>query len=569
MVKLEKEGLVAVIVGIDGYKDKKFRPLQCAVNDAVSLTGTLKKVWEKPEIRTLVWPQMERARKQEQGWGIRLPDDANNVTRENILENVRNCAASCRESDTFIFYFSGHGVLFEDEPTLITVRNGKTAEGTEYIKIREIQQAAASGRCKKKVMILDCCQDFADNAAETKGYKNLKNLTDDWWIFLSCSPGESSLEDQYSGEISDDYLQQGIFTARLVEGLRGEAGWSDKGVTLTQLASYVGKRVPVEYQEKMMARILGNGEKSNVQRSEQTSQNPVLIGEGFAVGGPYQVIMAPRWVPLSHRSRKTRPGKFFIKYWFQYLFGKWPLLFPLKLGFQLGGALLYGMVMLLTVIWHSAQASPPFSSFLFWAVIGLGSAFTWCLSISFAAAVNEDRWFAGGYGTILLYLFWHGVVVLSFWALFGTEPHPSSGITKIYYLVSDLFLIFIAVVICGCNTSQTIIAIAETLRPENERGDIRQAIRVFQEFKTKTFGVSLYNYIPMVSAKPFFYYWIFGGVLLIVGFNIYEVMAALGAGAIYWWVFLLRNILALVLVAWLIIWYASAFSYLQKEVYKR
>lgn len=418
-------------------------------------------------------------------------------------------------------------------------------------------------------MILDCCQIYIGDDASIKGYKNLKELSENWWIFLSCSPGEASLEDQYSGELSDDYLQQGIFTASLVEGLRGEAPSGDSGITLAQLASYVGQRVAVEYQVRLKEMQRDKGEKLKGRHSVKFSQNPMLIGDAFAVGGEYQVIMAPRHVPTAHKSRKKWPSKSFIKYWFRYLFGQWPILFPLKQAFRIGGALLYAAVMLSTVIWHSAQASPPFPSFLFWAVIGLGSAFTWCLSISFAAAVNEERWFAGGYGTILLYLFWHGVVVLSFWALFGTEPHPLSGITKIYYLVSDLFLIFIAVVICGCNTSQTIIAIAETLRPENERGDIRQAIRVFQEFKTKTFGVSLYNYIPMVSAKPFFYYWIFGGVLLIVGFNIYEVMAALGAGAIYWWVFLLRNILALVLVAWLIIWYASAFSFLQKEVYKR
>ena len=36
-------GLSAVIVGIDGYKE--MRPLDCAVNDAVYLSGTLKKVW--------------------------------------------------------------------------------------------------------------------------------------------------------------------------------------------------------------------------------------------------------------------------------------------------------------------------------------------------------------------------------------------------------------------------------------------------------------------------------------------------------------------------------------------
>jgi hypothetical protein len=83
-VKKEEEGLVAVIVGIDGYKD--LRPLYCAVNDAVSLTETFKKVWPKYEITTLVWPQMEKFSEQEKGWGIHLPEDAGNVTRQSILD---------------------------------------------------------------------------------------------------------------------------------------------------------------------------------------------------------------------------------------------------------------------------------------------------------------------------------------------------------------------------------------------------------------------------------------------------------------------------------------------------
>jgi hypothetical protein len=567
-VKMEEEGLVAVIVGIDGYKDKKFRPLQCAVNDAVSLTETLKKVWEKPEIRTLVWPQIERAREQEQGWGIQLPENANNVTRENILENVRYCAARCQETDTFIFYFSGHGILIEDEPTLITVADGKTGEGTDYIKIRDIQKAAASGKCKK-VMILDCCQGLTDNAGDPKGYKRLKDLSENWWIFLSCSPGESSLEDQYSGKISDDYLQQGIFTASLVEGLRGEAGTSEKGVTLTQLTSFVGKRVPIEYQERMKAFLSRKGKKITVRNPAQTSQNPVLIGEGFAVGGPYQVIMAPCWVPPAQKLRKTRPSKSFIKYWFRYLFGQWPILFPLKQAFRVGGALLYAAVMLSTVIWQSALAGPTSSHLLFWSLVVLGSIVTWWLTLSFAVAINEERWFVGGYLTLLFYLLWHGIVFLGFGILFGIEPHPLSGIPKMYYLGLDLFLIFVAVTTCGCNTSQTVIAIAETLRSENKRGDIRQAIRVFQEFKTKTFGASLYNYIPMVSAKPVFYYWCLGISIMMVGFNLVMVTTAPGTDAISLWMLMLRNLLALALIAWLVIWYAAAFTYLQKEVYKR
>ena len=104
----EKEGLIAVIVGIDGYKRK---PLHCAVNDAVYLTETLQKVWKdrRINIKTLIWPSLnqEKTKSQRETWGIELPKDAGNVTRDAILSTVRKCVGTAGERDTFLFYFSG------------------------------------------------------------------------------------------------------------------------------------------------------------------------------------------------------------------------------------------------------------------------------------------------------------------------------------------------------------------------------------------------------------------------------------------------------------------------------
>jgi hypothetical protein len=72
-----------------------------------------------------------------------------------------------------------------------------------------------------------------------------------------------------------------------------------------------------------------------------------------------------------------------------------------------------------------------------------------------------------------------------------------------------------------------------------------------------------------ISAKPVFYYWCLAIAMIIIGINIIMVMGAPRTDALDLWAFLLRNILTMVLLAWLVIWYASAFTYLQKEVYKR
>ena len=83
---MKEEGLVAVIVGIDGYKD--VRPLHCTVNDAVYLKETLQKVWKdrKIHIKLLIWPSFngEQAESQGKTWGITLPRDAGGVMQKGI-----------------------------------------------------------------------------------------------------------------------------------------------------------------------------------------------------------------------------------------------------------------------------------------------------------------------------------------------------------------------------------------------------------------------------------------------------------------------------------------------------
>jgi hypothetical protein len=149
----------------------------------------------------------------------------------------------------------------------------------------------------------------------------------------------------------DDYLQQGIFTASLVEGLRGEAVGPSGMVSLADLAYFVGKRVPIEYQERMMTlftikeagdvvdKSYQMKEKAQIKSNEESkikkiypvktkaigsglpSQNPVLLSDSFAISGPYQVIMAPEYVPTYYKALKKRPGKDFMKSWLKFLLG--------------------------------------------------------------------------------------------------------------------------------------------------------------------------------------------------------------------------------------------------------
>ena len=567
---MKEGGLIAVIVGIDGYKDRTFKPLHCAVNDAVYITEALQKVWHghKTRLETLIWPSLNevKAKKQKETYGINLPEDASEVNGNGILSRVRKCAGLAGESDTFVFYFSGHGALTDQEPALIVIGDGKTAEGIEYIKIRDIQHAAVECASRKKIMILDCCQNLTGKDKTVKGYKNLEEMTQGWSILLSSSPGEVSIEDQYFGDSRDDYLLQGIFTASLVEGLRGEAAGSGGSVTLAELAYFVGKRVPIEFQERLESIVLKSGRQIDARGIGLTSQNPVLLTDAVAIGGPYQVIMAPEYVPTSQSARRKMPGKNFITHWFNFLTGKWPILFPYKLGFRFA-ALLYAATVTLTLLWHNLKPIDN-NMLIFFIVVGVVSAFIWWFTLPFAAAANENRWYPGGFITAIFYALWHIIVALGFIWICGVEPGANQEPSRLVYLITDLFLIFAGVVIYGCNTSQTIIALAETIRMDGRR-ETRQAIRAFQQFKYKMLGVDLYNYMPMVSIRPDIYLYMWLGSMAIIIFNIYQVMIAGEVEIRGLLIFITRNVFALMLITWLVFWYQSAFKFIQREVYKR
>ncbi len=538
-------GLTAVVVGIDGYSRN---PLTCAVNDAVSLAENLEKVWQGHHavIDLRIRPRKEvlkAGESEKEALGADCPTDAARVTRKAILETVEKHARLAGPDDTFLFFFAGHGVLPDNQPVLMTVRNAETGRGFDRVKVSEIQEAASAAQ-GKKVMILDCCQERLK--VDDNSYEYLGTLTQGWSILISCSPGEYSFEDQYRGESSDDYLQQGLFTAALVEGLRGEACDNRGAVNLVDLLRFVGKRVPIECRERK------KGEPENL--PEDTGpQNPVLLCEGLSMGGPYNTVMAPVLVPTSQRMRKKRPGKTFLSNWMNYLTRQWPVFFPLKRMYLLGGALLYAAVMMLTILWQY-----PETSLLFVFPVGLGSMLTWWIVPAFAVAANEERWHAGGYVTLLIFFAWHGCVTLGF----------ALGTGGLSYLPFDLFLIFIVVVIFVCNPSQTIIAMAETIR-NDERREIRLAIRMFQQYKTTMVGVDLYNFVAVLSARPDFYLRLLVVAGALLAFNTYDLVWGTEARGGTLWYLLIRNMAAMLMICWQVVWYHSAFKHIQHEVYRR
>jgi hypothetical protein len=356
-----------------------------------------------------------------------------------------------------------------------------------------------------------------------------------------------------------------------VEGLRGEAVGISGLVTLADLAYFVGKRVPIEYQERILTMPAAKAVKRNQKQTDTRgtgleSQNPVLLSNAVAMDGPYQVIMAPKIVPVSQKARKKKPGEHFIKKWIKFLWGQWPIKFPLRLEFRFA-ALLYAALISLTVLVHCFKPLDQTIQ-LFLLGTSVGSVLIWWISLPFAVAANENQWYLGGYLVSIFYLLWHCLVFIGF-AFFCDGQYSIVGEhNQLIYMIIDLFFILLGVVAFGCNTSHVIISLAETIRPD-ERREIRQAIRVFQQFKYKRLGTDFYNCIPMLDIRPDLYLYFGVIAVAVIVFNIYQVMIAGELETAHMLIFVTRNLFASILVAWLVFWYHSAFKFIQKEVYKR
>ena len=232
----------ALVVGVDAYQHAQIRPLQYAGSDAREVAKALREAAGFPSDNVIVMSTSE----------------GEPPTAQNILGKLVGLRGLVGPNDTFVFFFSGHGVEKDGERWLLT--SDANPASIELLRksalgVGEVQGALKGVHAARVLQIVDACANdpFASgkDSAETllteglskdlvlsarRGGGDLQAAV----TLFSCKVGQRSYESANK--------RQGYFTWHLVKGIRGEAAGADGAVTVPSLVSYLGRSVARDVQ---------------------------------------------------------------------------------------------------------------------------------------------------------------------------------------------------------------------------------------------------------------------------------------------------------------------------------
>jgi uncharacterized caspase-like protein len=224
-------------IGIDQYKNPRYN-LNYAVTDAESLIGFINSA----------------------GTGIFSAIDAKVITNQlatktNILAELNRISEKINETDVFILFYAGHGVMSEgtaDIPKdyylaltdIVQMFGNDQVLSEKGISAAELREWCKNIKAQKQVILLDACQSggateiFAMRGASEE--KAIIQLAQSTGVFLIASAGAEQYATEYEA------LKHGLFTYVLLEGLGGKAdgGSKDGKITIKEIEAYLNDLIP-------------------------------------------------------------------------------------------------------------------------------------------------------------------------------------------------------------------------------------------------------------------------------------------------------------------------------------
>lgn len=228
----------AVLIGVGEYEDEKLANLRCPVQDARGLKQLL------------------------------VDKDRGEFCNVELLENCDSAAAlktihtelrQADKDDFFLIYYSGHGKRSTvGDLYLATSDTVSDALESTALEINKVNSLVKACRCRRVLLLLDCCYSGAAGGAIAKDSieDQLRTASEGSGIYLiTASTGiQTALEKE-----EDDYS---VFTKHLLSGIQsGEADIDGNGViTIDEMYDYLYRKVKEDsHQEPTRWSLDGRG----------------------------------------------------------------------------------------------------------------------------------------------------------------------------------------------------------------------------------------------------------------------------------------------------------------------
>lgn len=236
---------IGLVIGTNDYSDPNISNLHFAVKDAEDVRVVLlnPEIGGFDEIVLLV-----------------------NETKSNVKKRIEKLLLKdATFGDLVLIYFSGHGKLdFKFELNLLLKDTETDYLLSTALHYNFITDCIEQSKCKKIVIILDCCH---GGAAGIKGdiSKTLSETSGSGTFVLSATTGSNLAK-----EVQE--LKNGIFTHFLLEGLRkGDADLGGDGlIDILELYEYASKKCNDEYSQVTTI-------KSKFEERIVIGKNPLII----------------------------------------------------------------------------------------------------------------------------------------------------------------------------------------------------------------------------------------------------------------------------------------------------
>jgi len=148
------------------------------------------------------------------------------------------------DSDTALFYFSGHGFINEFGGYIVTPDYERNDEG---VSMDEILIAANRSDAKNRVIILDCCYSGAFGSPKITGGQAAH-------IAKGVSILTASKDDEYSMEVNG----HGVFTNLLLDALHGGAADLKGHITPGSVYAYIDQALGAWTNVRFLRRTFPN-----------------------------------------------------------------------------------------------------------------------------------------------------------------------------------------------------------------------------------------------------------------------------------------------------------------------